>query len=52
MLQLIVIYYGPGLIGAAAQRAVAAGNATFLDTYLANWEPTSGFTLPQRVSLD
>ena len=38
MLQLIVIYYGPGLIGAAAQRAVAAGNAGFLDTYLANWE--------------
>jgi len=38
MLQLIVIYYGPGLIGAAATKRVAAGSVGMLDMFLSNWE--------------
>lgn len=38
MLQLIVIYYGPGLIGAAAVKRVAAGSTSSLDMFLSNWE--------------
>jgi len=38
MLQLIVIYYGPGLIGAGATERVAAGSTSSLDLFLADWE--------------
>ncbi len=38
MLQLIVIYYGPGLIGSAATSRVLAGSTSPVDLFLSNWE--------------
>lgn len=38
MLQLIVIYYGPGLIGASATSRVLAGSTNPVDLFLSNWE--------------
>ena len=38
MLQLIVIYYGPGLIGSAATSRVLAGSTNPFDLFLSNWE--------------
>ena len=38
MLQLILIYYGPGLVGSAALSRVAAGSTSSLDIFLSNWE--------------
>ena len=38
MLQLIVIYYGPGLIGSAATSRVLAGSTNPVDLFLSNWE--------------
>ncbi len=37
MLQLIVVYYGPGLVGKWAGRQLAAGGAGFLLEWLASW---------------
>ena len=44
MLQLIVIYYGPGLIGVAALNRLVAGSTSSLDYYLASWECFDRFT--------
>ncbi len=38
MLQLIVIYYGPGLIGEAAIARIEHGSTSSLDLFLSNWE--------------
>ncbi len=38
MLQLIVIYYGPGLIGASAAARVANGSTSAFDLFFADWE--------------
>lgn len=38
MLQLIVIYYGPGLIGEAAIDRIQAGSTSAIDMFLSNWE--------------
>ncbi len=38
MLQLILIYYGPGLVGSAAINRIAAGSTSSLDMFLSNWE--------------
>lgn len=38
MLQLIVIYYGPGLIGSAATERVLAGSTSIFDRFFSNWE--------------
>ncbi len=38
MLQLILIYYGPGLVGAAALKRVDAGSMSYIDMFLSNWE--------------
>ena len=38
MLQLIVIFYGPGLVGQWAAREIAAGASGFLIEYLATWK--------------
>jgi polar amino acid transport system permease protein len=38
MLQLILIYYGPGLVGAAAVDRIAEGSTSALDQFLSNWE--------------
>ena len=38
MLQLIVIYYGPGLVGAAADKRLALGSTSIIDIFLSNWE--------------
>ena len=37
MLQLIVIYYGPGLVGTWAQKSIALGGSNFLLDMLATW---------------
>lgn len=37
MLQLIVIFYGPGLVGQMAQRAISAGASGFLVEWFATW---------------
>lgn len=37
MLQLIAIFYGPGLIGGWAQKLIAAGASGFLIEWLATW---------------
>lgn len=37
MLQLIVIYYGPGLVGTWATKAVSAGASGFIFNWLATW---------------
>ena len=37
MLQLIVIYYGPGLIGGWAEKMIAAGASGFFIEWLAGW---------------
>jgi len=44
MLQLIVIYYGPGLIGVSAFERLVAGSTSELDYYLATWECFDRFT--------
>ena len=44
MLQLIVIYYGPGLIGAAATERIIAGSTSALDQFLSSWECFDRFT--------
>ncbi len=38
MLQLILIYYGPGLVGKAALERIANGSTSYLDMFLSNWE--------------
>ena len=38
MLQLILIYYGPGLLGAAALKRLGEGSTSYLDMFLSNWE--------------
>lgn len=38
MLQLIIIYYGPGLIGEAAMNRISAGSNSSLDLFLSNLE--------------
>ena len=38
MLQLIVIYYGPGLIGEAALARIDQGSQSALDAFLSNWQ--------------
>ncbi len=38
MLQLILIYYGPGLIGSGAIDRIAKGSTSQLDMFLSNWE--------------
>ena len=42
MLQLIVIYYGPGLLGNMAERAIAAGTLNPAIEWIATW------TVPER----
>ncbi len=37
MLQLIVIYYGPGLLGTMATNAINAGNSNFFYEFFADW---------------
>ncbi len=38
MLQLILIYYGPGLVGSAALKRLGEGSTSYLDMFLSNWE--------------
>ncbi len=38
MLQLILIYYGPGLVGAAALKRLDLGSTSYIDMFLSNWE--------------
>ncbi len=38
MLQLILIYYGPGLVGSGAIDRIANGSTSSLDIFLSNWE--------------
>ncbi len=38
MLQLILIYYGPGLVGATALKRLDLGSTSYIDMFLSNWE--------------
>ena len=38
MLQLIAIYYGPGLVGVWAQKLVLAGHSNFILQWLSTWQ--------------